>query len=323
MTEMVSMGVMIWLLIGLVLVLLGVLWYLHSQYKKERQTHSQELSKLHEQISHLQSAHTEELTKIQAEYQAQTAQHHEMLTQKNNEHLTQLGALQARITALTDEFGQKQLKTLGEHQAIIAQKEANINELKTRLLEQESEFELSLGKAIKEARERSTNAQRHVLKGQISEKFVPFMSGFEYSPADCRFMGEPVDYVVFHRLHECADGQADMSEVSVVFLEVKSGSSRLNKRQQILKDAIAQGRVRFESIRIHESDDIKVIPDSSHINPDKQRYPNSGTKWSEAEDLALVEAFDGGLSIEALMDKHGRNHGGIVSRLKKLGKFQE
>ena len=323
MTEMVSVSVMVWLLIGLILVFLGVLWYLFYQHKKERQTHSQELSKLHEQINHLQSAHTDELTQTQAKHQDQIARYHETLAQKDSEHLAQLTSLQGQITALTDEFGQKQLKALSEHQAIVAQKEMRISELNTRLLEQESEFELSLGKAIKEAQERSTNAQRHVLKGQISEKFVPFMSGFEYSPADCRFMGEPVDYVVFHRLHECADGQADISEVSVVFLEVKSGSSRLNKRQQILKDAIAQGRVRFESIRIHESDDIKIMPDAPHLNPDKQRYPNSGTKWSEAEDLALIQAFDGGLSIQALMDRHGRNHGGIVSRLKKLGKFQE
>ncbi|MDO4897529.1 MAG: Holliday junction resolvase-like protein [Moraxella sp.] len=304
-------------------VFMAVLWYLHRQHAKERHAHASELAKLHEQMTALQESHANELIKLQQHHQSELTAHHDALAQQNAEHLAQLGQLQQQIATMTDEFGQKQLHALAEHQTALAQKQQTIATLNERLLEQESQFKLSLDKAIKDAQTRSNNTQRSVLKGQISEKFVPFMAGFEYSPADCRFMGEPVDYVVFHRLHDCADGQADIDEVSVVFLEVKSGVSRLNKRQQILKEAIGRGQVRFESIRIHESSDVKVSLDMPYANLDKQLYPNSGSKWSEAEELRLVQAFDNGASIDELMTQHGRNHGGIISRLKKLGKFQE
>lgn len=318
-----SESMVLMMAVVLIVLFLAVLWYVHHQHKKERQNHAQALAKLHEEMTAIQSAHLEELGKIQASHQAQMAEHHQALAQKTSEHLSQIGKLQQQITTMTDDFGQKQLRTLNEHQATLAQKQSAINELNNRLLEQESQFKLSLDKHIKDAQKRSNDTQRSVLKGQISEKFVPFMAGFEYSPADCRFMGEPIDYVVFHRLHECADGQASLDEVRVVFLEVKSGTSKLNKRQQILKEVIARGQVGFESIRIHQGDEVKVSTDVPHTNPDKLRYPNSGTKWSEAEDAMLLDAHDAGVSIEELMQRHGRNHGGIVSRLKKWGRFHE
>lgn len=307
----------------LIVLFLAVLWYVHHQHKKERQSHAQALAKLHEEMTIIQSAHLEELNKLQASHQAQMAEHHQTLAQKTSEHMSQIGKLQEQITTMTDDFGQKQLRILNEHQTTLAQKQTTINELNNRLLEQESQFKLSLDKHIKDAQKRSNDTQRSVLKGQISEKFVPFMAGFEYSPADCRFMGEPMDYVVFHRLHECADGQASIDEARVVFLEVKSGTSKLNKRQQILKEIIARGQVSFESIRIHQGDEVKVSTDMPYTSPDKIRYPNSGTKWSEAEDVMLSDAYDAGVSVEELMQRHGRNHGGIISRLKKLGKFHE
>lgn len=87
-------------------------------------------------------------------------------------------------------------------------------------------------------------ALRHsgaVVKGQAAEQLAPL--NFDYLPSDARFLGSPVDYVVF-------DGLSDGDEVEVVFLEVKTGGSRLSSRERRIREAVEQGRVRWEELRL-------------------------------------------------------------------------
>ncbi len=51
-------------------------------------------------------------------------------------------------------------------------------------------------KVTQEALKRSSAT----VKGQIGERFAPFVPGFGYEPADARFLGSPIDYVVFDGL---------------------------------------------------------------------------------------------------------------------------
>ena len=74
------------------------------------------------------------------------------------------------------------------------------------------------------------------LKGQIGERFAPFTLGFGYEPADARFLGSPIDYVVF-------DGMANGQVNSVAFVEVKIRGVPLTPFQRQVKDAIDDGRV--------------------------------------------------------------------------------
>jgi predicted Holliday junction resolvase-like endonuclease len=78
---------------------------------------------------------------------------------------------------------------------------------------------------------------RAVLGGLISEQLAPLLPGFPFDPGDCRFVGKPVDFIVFKGMNEKA-----ISEV--VFLEVKSGNSRaLSEQEKRLREAIRSGRV--------------------------------------------------------------------------------
>lgn len=82
--------------------------------------------------------------------------------------------------------------------------------------------------------------------GMISEHLVPMLAHFPYNPEDAHFLGQPVDYIIY-----------DLDQGKIVFLEVKSGNSKLSKRQKIIKNIIQQGRVFYEEIRINEKG-IKV-----------------------------------------------------------------
>ncbi len=86
---------------------------------------------------------------------------------------------------------------------------------------------------------------RAVLGGQFSEQLAPYLPDFPFSPTEVRFLGKPIDFIVFKGM----DGKK-IDEV--VFVEVKSGKSKINNHEKNLKDAIEKKKVRWEEYRIDE-----------------------------------------------------------------------
>ncbi|MEX0920813.1 MAG: Holliday junction resolvase-like protein [Candidatus Pacearchaeota archaeon] len=84
---------------------------------------------------------------------------------------------------------------------------------------------------------------RAVLGGQFSEQLAPFLPDFPYKPTECRFLGKPIDLIVF-------EGMDDKEISEVVFVEVKSSGSRLSFSEKKLKDAVKNKRIRWEEYRI-------------------------------------------------------------------------
>ena len=116
---------------------------------------------------------------------------------------------------------------------------------------------LILRGAIASATRRSVEQSRLTLKGKIAEQMAPLLEGFPYLPSDSRFLGDPIDYVVFHGYSDVKDGErSDLLEV--VLLDIKHGSAKLSPSQRAVASAIAAGRVRFEVIRIAEDGDVTV-----------------------------------------------------------------
>ncbi|MDP8012983.1 MAG: Holliday junction resolvase-like protein, partial [Nanoarchaeota archaeon] len=101
--------------------------------------------------------------------------------------------------------------------------------------------ETEMQKEIEKALER----QRSVVKGKISEQLVPFLSDELGTPSDARFIGDPVDYVVFDGL-----SRGDDQKVSVKFVEVKTSGSKLNDRESRVRDAVIDKRVEWKEIRV-------------------------------------------------------------------------
>ncbi|MCA1688990.1 MAG: hypothetical protein LC720_00610, partial [Actinobacteria bacterium] len=90
-----------------------------------------------------------------------------------------------------------------------------------------AEFRADHDRRLKEARDESVRLSRSALLGNAVEQIVPIAPAFcdRFSPSDARFLGAPVDYVIFDGLHR---GHVDR----VVFLEVKSGTrASLNRNE--------------------------------------------------------------------------------------------
>jgi predicted Holliday junction resolvase-like endonuclease len=82
-----------------------------------------------------------------------------------------------------------------------------------------------------------------VIRGRVSEHLAPFIR-FPYNPRDARFIGSPIDMIVFNGLE---DGV--MREI--VFLEVKTGEgAALSQKQRQIRDAVLDKRVIWLEFRV-------------------------------------------------------------------------
>lgn len=73
--------------------------------------------------------------------------------------------------------------------------------------------------------------------GRIYEQYFPFLKEYPYDPREFRFLGTPVDGVQFEN-----DG--------IVFVEFKSGSSRLSERQKHIKNLVMSKKVSFREFNL-------------------------------------------------------------------------
>ena len=96
------------------------------------------------------------------------------------------------------------------------------------------------------AARRDSLARSHaVVTGKVSEHLSPLFPAFaeQFEARDARFLGSPVDFVVFDGL--------DRGEVErVVFVEVKTGGSALSSRERRVRDAVEAGRVEWQVLRL-------------------------------------------------------------------------
>ena len=116
--------------------------------------------------------------------------------------------------------------------------------------QQIAQLKLSHQQQLIEAKKRSVNTSRAVLKGKMAEQFAPLFPEFHYLPSDAKFLGDPVDYVIFDGYTDFRDGDGCAEDINVILIDIKSGQARLSKGQQAIAQAIAAGRVRFETVHI-------------------------------------------------------------------------
>ncbi len=83
----------------------------------------------------------------------------------------------------------------------------------------------------------SQKKSSEIRTGLIAETLAPFLDSFPYDPMRSHFLGNPIDYIVF-------------DDDAVVFIEVKSGKSRLTPIQRTIKKLIQDKKVTWKQIRI-------------------------------------------------------------------------
>ncbi len=96
--------------------------------------------------------------------------------------------------------------------------------------------------AEKEIRKDAIDKSQSVTMGKMTEHMVPYLPGFGFNPTDARFIGSPIDLVVF-------DGLSDGDVKRIVFVEIKTGVSTLSTRERIVRDAILAKNIEWIELK--------------------------------------------------------------------------
>jgi predicted Holliday junction resolvase-like endonuclease len=98
-------------------------------------------------------------------------------------------------------------------------------------------------KTLKDERALSIKKSKSVILWEVYEKVLPFLPNFPYSPRDMTFVGKWIDYIIFDWLNE-------WNLRKIIFLEVKSGSSKLNINEKMIRDKIIENKVEYKEYKI-------------------------------------------------------------------------
>ena len=93
-------------------------------------------------------------------------------------------------------------------------------------------------------RREAITQSRAVLGGKFVEQLVPYLPEFRYDPTEARFIGSPIDLIVF-------PGLATGSPQEIVIMEVKTGKTgQLTSHERKIRQLIEDGMVRWELIHL-------------------------------------------------------------------------
>ncbi len=96
-------------------------------------------------------------------------------------------------------------------------------------------FWIKLNKERKSAVKRSKSA----IIWEVNEKIAPLHPEFEYDFKDMTFVGKWVDYIIFDWLNKW-----NLKEI--IFLEIKTGKSRLNKNEKSIKKIVDEKKIKYQ-----------------------------------------------------------------------------
>ncbi len=84
----------------------------------------------------------------------------------------------------------------------------------------------------KRIREDAIKRSEAVVTGKVTEHLIPFFPDFKYNPKNVRFLGTPVDLVIF-------DGLSEGEVKNIVFVEVKTGkTANMSTRERQVRDCV-------------------------------------------------------------------------------------
>jgi predicted Holliday junction resolvase-like endonuclease len=110
---------------------------------------------------------------------------------------------------------------------------------------------------IEKARKDSLQRSKSVIRGKVSEEFIPLFPDFPYELSDCKFSGQPIDFIVFKNMSKVRDGED--AEIEIIIADVKVNKSKRTKVQNAIKKAIEDKNFRFETWQIDENKKINLV----------------------------------------------------------------
>lgn len=86
--------------------------------------------------------------------------------------------------------------------------------------------------------------------GKSAEQIAPLLPGYPHDLRDVRYFGDRFDQIAF---------VDDGGELTIVFLEIKTGASRPKPRQTQVREAVRNGRIVWEVVRVESGGEAHCV----------------------------------------------------------------
>lgn len=165
--------------------------------------------------------------------------------------LKDIDSLRAEQTELAHKEALAQLESWRHQELELARKQ----QLEIARNEAQVQFEQWKIDHTQEIRQEAIEKSQAVIAGKITEHFIPYLPEFTYNPKDARFLGTPIDFVIFDGLDE---GQIK----GIVFAEIKTEKSTLSTRERQIREAVQSGKISWIEIRHHLNLSPEILSES-------------------------------------------------------------
>lgn len=98
---------------------------------------------------------------------------------------------------------------------------------------------------IKWQRQEAVSRSRSVVLWNVNEKIAPLLPNFPYYYKDLTFVWKWIDYIVF-------DWLSSWNLKQIVFLEIKSWTSNLNRNERMIQECIKSWRTKYSIYRLEK-----------------------------------------------------------------------
>ena len=130
----------------------------------------------------------------------------------------------------------------------LSELQSKMEQQATDTIKRETDLRIKTWKSEEERniRQDAIKRSREVIHGKVTEHLIPFFPSFPWNPADARFLGSPIDFIVF-------DGLSEGEVREIILVEVKSGVRRvLTPRERSVERCVMRGNVDFTVLH-HEN----------------------------------------------------------------------
>jgi predicted Holliday junction resolvase-like endonuclease len=162
---------------------------------------------------------------------------------------TEVQQFRIQLSARSQELGQLQSQLNDRVQYLFVEwrdrEIATVREQLSEMIMEQARAAFQQWQAETEADIRADAVQRSkaVVTGQVTEHLTPYLGTFPYNPKDARFLGAPIDLIVF-------DGMSEGDLRRIIFLEVKTNTATLSTRERRIREAVQAGRVTWQEFRV-------------------------------------------------------------------------
>lgn len=242
---------------------------IENNSRTQKAQYEMQLSRMREQQSQIEVAFQTQQVELTKKYETALSKSREEQSQMEISFRTQQAELTKNYEIKLSQTQEQQKALLSkQHQAELAKMREQQSKMEIAFLTQQAELkkkhevqQTQMKEQQKEkiqiARKDSVDRSRSVLKGKVAEQMAPILPGFDYSPSDARFVGDPIDYLIFSGYTAVKDDKESGDHLEVVIADIKRGKSRLSTSQRAIARAVEAGRVRFEVMRVDDDGRIE------------------------------------------------------------------